>query len=700
MKTTEEQKSINAGLVGQLAFKLKVDDPVTEFMLSFLHSIGVLEDRLKYANVNLGASLVRVMKHNTVDTYYGNAEADEVIIVNEVPNEERILKSLMRGQTINPETPQLRSYIYHQLNKYKIRTRDGGRYFTEEADGHFYPEEHFYIDVQRGTHGSIDYIENYSDARGVIELLFGTTKKIKVIEKDNLIKNTIYTNVSQKYTFRFSGAKDNKHRVVKLNMGSIWLRIINNDDLIRKATTEERKHFHREKEYQKELEVKNRREAHEECILLRQERKNFPLRFIKPNNDIKTQLLSNSLCEKLKKINNNPVAESLVRLNSLGYMKDSIRNITIKLDKTMTYCPTGKETELNNDMWVAKGRQMGKYGKVLKNVIKQQAPNLKYKDSDIEQLVNELKASVEEGTFSIVKGEDILDWYNGNKYDCGYDTGTLEHSCMRYNNCREYMRIYSDNPDKVKMVILVKDDLLRGRALLWEDKWMDRIYASDSNIKTFKTFARENGYYTKENQDSSVGDWVSPTGEYYNEQITIFLKTKFNYYPYADTFYYMGDGYVTTHGEERDNELKETDGGLTNDNRVYDEYDARYIQEDDAVFLNHEDYYTHSDNAFYCDVESEWYLADQMVTTYNNLSVWENSDCVVYVSNDDEYAIVEDITMCDHNEEDYIADLNEMVYLDELCMTVHSDNVKDAYESHGYHYQDGEWVETETVKTK
>ncbi|MFM7986456.1 MAG: hypothetical protein ACKPKO_44805, partial [Candidatus Fonsibacter sp.] len=91
-------------------------------------------------------------------------------------------------------------------------------------------------------------------------------------------------------------------------------------------------------------------------------------------------------------------------------------------------------------------------------------------DSDREAFVNAWKASTEVSTiqFKLVSGEDIAKYYDENKY---YNRkGTLGSSCMRDESKRTF-KIYTENPDKVKLLIYVdSDDKIHGRALVWKVK--------------------------------------------------------------------------------------------------------------------------------------------------------------------------------------------------------------------------------------
>ena len=91
----------------------------------------------------------------------------------------------------------------------------------------------------------------------------------------------------------------------------------------------------------------------------------------------------------------------------------------------MSFCPKGKKTILNNkgDTWTNDNRQNGKYGKIIKKVLKEQCSDFEYTLKDLEQLVNKLKGEVNGGRFSIIKGKAIAKVYAETNNDVG--------SCMR-----------------------------------------------------------------------------------------------------------------------------------------------------------------------------------------------------------------------------------------------------------------------------
>jgi len=417
------------------------------------------------------------------------------------------------------------------------------------------------------------------------------------------------------------------------------------------------------------------------------------------------QLLSTSLHGFLYKVwEDNDIARKLLKLNNLGYPKGSLRNITInKLTQEMTYTLGNKDTVMTaRGRWEKKGRQQGKYGKILRKVLVEQIPNYKIKDSELEKLVNHLKACADNGDFSIVDGDEIMEWYDGDTYASDDDTGTLGSSCMRHNT--NYMELYARNPDVCKMVILQKDGVLYGRALLWNNKFMDRIYGSDSTITAFKAYAKKNGYHSKSAQNSdNIDGWINPeSGEEYYHTFTINLDTDCEYYPYADTFYFINteDGTISNSDCSSHNaQLRSTDGDLYEDSRVYDEYDGCYIDEDDAVYIESRGYYTHTSNTGYCEITCESYLSEDMVELSNGDMAYQDCTYIIYCDEDDVYAHIDDTFTCEHSDIIYCGQNNNSEYIEELDMTVHELNVEEAYTENGYEYND-ETMEWEKITSK
>ena len=424
------------------------------------------------------------------------------------------------------------------------------------------------------------------------------------------------------------------------------------------------------------------------------------------NGTAETQLLSKSMHKILFKIKDkSKVAKSLLRLNRHGYSKDSTRNVHIRKDKEMSYCPSGRETVLKADpqYWDTTNRQQGKYGKILKKLISEQVPNLGYNEKDIEVLVNHIKSELHEGTFKIVSGDDIAYWYTGNKIIEG-DSSSLSGSCMNDSDS-SFFDIYCNNPDVVKMVVLVKDDRLVGRALLWNDKWMDRVYGRDHIIKMFLDYAKESGYNHKQVQSySDKTGWVSPSGENFQKDIKIHLDTDFDYFPYIDTFSYGNDGWLSNNSSSKYIYEYQTTGGYrddSEDNRQWDDIDECYIDNDDAVYIESRGETTHIDNTVYDDYSGDYILSgDAIYVESSNQYVHQDdlSEHNIVECDNGNYYDLDDTFMCEYDDTCYNSDQNdcETVEIDGDEFTVHVDKVEDFYKERGYEQNsDDEWVKTE-----
>lgn len=124
--------------------------------------------------------------------------------------------------------------------------------------------------------------------------------------------------------------------------------------------------------------------------------------------------------------------------------------------------------------------------------------------------------------FEIVEGADIVDAYRHGP-----------RSCMQGKVGQ--LRMYVDNPDKVKLVKIYKEGKYVGRALLWNSDThgmiLDRVYPSNG-VESFatKAWARRNGYHTKDRDSVGVSSGIP-------NDVEITLKhPKNGRIPYLDSF--------------------------------------------------------------------------------------------------------------------------------------------------------------------
>lgn len=137
---------------------------------------------------------------------------------------------------------------------------------------------------------------------------------------------------------------------------------------------------------------------------------------------------------------------------------------------------------------------------------------------------------VDVSSIKIVSGNQIAHAYHVDNY--AYDTGELATSCMRYDSCQEFLAIYTEQPEVVKLVISTIGDKITGRCLLWLDKYYDRIYFANYNTYlAIQAFCEHSGYERIYYREFIVRD-----------NISVPLKRNFSYYspyPYMDSFRYV-----------------------------------------------------------------------------------------------------------------------------------------------------------------
>jgi len=182
------------------------------------------------------------------------------------------------------------------------------------------------------------------------------------------------------------------------------------------------------------------------------------------------------------------------------------------------------------------------------------------KPEDVESFVNMFIATVEEHSkiFKIVKGEDIRHWYNCNNYF--KSAGTLGGSCMKYPEKSKYFNIYTENDDKVQMLILFPEDVrdkIIGRAIVWKlddpkgRYYMDRIYtANDSDEYMFIEYAKRQGWLYKSSQSMGYDVNIVDPNDDSSTKLHMLSKLKdihYETYPYLDTmsFYNPQTGEIT-----------------------------------------------------------------------------------------------------------------------------------------------------------
>ena len=280
-------------------------------------------------------------------------------------------------------------------------------------------------------------------------------------------------------------------------------------------------------------------------------------------------------------------------------------------------------------LWTSDKRFKIRASRIIRKIFKDSHVEEFYKDTDIERFTNLYVSNrgAKDYEFIVVSGSSICTNYDGDYYSDG--NGSLQGSCMR--NDPEFMRLYADNPESIEMLVMKDSDgNVCGRALLWKEakctetsdddllevgsyyKVMDRIYyTKESQIESFKDWARENGYLFKDKQSYDYyTTFNTPKGEYVEAFFEIRMPNiNQKYYPYIDTFFCVDTWKCLLHNnqsEHSDFEARTTDGGV---DRVKCYHLEEYIDRDDAVYIETLDDYVHHDHAI-C-IGDTWYYSEE-----------------------------------------------------------------------------------------
>jgi hypothetical protein len=313
--------------------------------------------------------------------------------------------------------------------------------------------------------------------------------------------------------------------------------------------------------------------------------------------------IGSSLKKKLNNINK-PFADKLLGYLSSDKIPDKVTidsiDYTSDDDKTITGYFMDREGN-------RKARKF-KVGKLLDYI---GIPKDEFKGYEIEELISYLKqGTIEE--FKVVDGEDILWAYHCNNYDEGETMG----SCMRYEAAQSYLKMYADNPNEVKCLVLLNPNngKVRGRALLWhmdnDRVFMDRVYMTNDAYRNLFNLYKE-----KHNISNKA-----------NSSVTLENGGEYDEYPYMDTFkfYTPNKNILTIEALDADTiKLEDTGGGITSAGIYLDlgNHEGETVDEDDAYYLSYRtpsgyiEGYAHQDDIIYVNDHS--YLLDDCIRTYD-----------------------------------------------------------------------------------
>lgn len=318
----------------------------------------------------------------------------------------------------------------------------------------------------------------------------------------------------------------------------------------------------------------------------------------------------------------------------------------------------------------------------------------KYSDVDIEKFVNEFKSSDEKDLqkFILVEGKDIETYYWHENYK--EMAGDLGRSCMAR---KKFFNIYTQNPEVCKLLVLLENDKVIGRSLIWKleknkvddniEYFMDRQYTIEqSDVIKFTNYAKENGWAYKTYNNHHSYSNITYLGKEMNcEMVTKVEKKNYDEYPYMDTFkrFDPKTGELFNDIEKDDHEgqylLEDTDGDYTEiSSGKWSEYYDMEIDEDEAVWS---------------EAYGDWLPENRAIHIERRRgrsnSGWfpEDDDNIYYSEWEDEYVHIDDCVYSDDKDE-YILRINSISAAYEI-------DEDGRIETSWYHQNDDDCVEVD-----
>jgi hypothetical protein len=333
-------------------------------------------------------------------------------------------------------------------------------------------------------------------------------------------------------------------------------------------------------------------------------------------------IISEELRAVLSEIESDSLVAKLLlkkRHDKEDLVEDPINFISVAHDKTkISYLTTDRIAKIEDPSlyWSSSRRFAVKPGGFISKLFKEIPAR------EIEKFSNLYRAQSNKAkfTFKVVDGDDIKTYYHINSY--AQERGTLGASCMKYDNCQDYLGIYTENTDKVKLLVMLNEDGgLMGRALLWDFdtvKIMDRIYtiADEEFLFQFKKWATDNGYLYKSEQNwYNTLFFENLSTEKKELKLDIKLNNfQFRRYPYVDTFKFFDEekglllNYMPSGYEFRT--LCASDGGkYGSDYLAFDDIDRVLRHRGDSVYVRYLDIRTSHSNTCYSEIHDQYILS-------------------------------------------------------------------------------------------
>ena len=217
----------------------------------------------------------------------------------------------------------------------------------------------------------------------------------------------------------------------------------------------------------------------------------------------------------------------------ISYIDITSRNDTISCLSARDF----KKLEPNEDPWTSTMRQKIRVGRFLRKIADDT-------DMIVEDYINEYKfahnlSKTETAKFKVAKDIDLAKWYLEMNYAPG--GGSLHNSCMKHLKSQRRLPLYTENPEKVRLLYLTdKEGKLLGRALIWRltepagVTFMDRVYCVEDYVeKLFLDYAKNRKFLTRadvEKKDTTLivkmgRDYGSPHDNPFMDTFKYFIRT-------------------------------------------------------------------------------------------------------------------------------------------------------------------------------
>lgn len=339
------------------------------------------------------------------------------------------------------------------------------------------------------------------------------------------------------------------------------------------------------------------------------------------------------------------------------------RHFDLTSDGKLTYLARNKPTKLSsNDKWVPDSRTQIKYGKGLRKIA---ANNAQYMSDQIFETFHNYTFSKFHftDTFKILQGHGISNGYHGSNY--ASESGSLNSSCMRYDECQSYLKIYTNNSQISLLVSSNTDNMITGRALIFKTTIddqpvtiMDRIYGNDKTVQAFKDYANTNNMLHKKEQNYHNSVFVAPNGSLIRENVQIQLdNTTFNSYPYMDTFKYIDwdNNIISTHELDSTNiKCESTQGNYSQINDYDEDYvtlnTGERVPEDDAGYCIHEGEYYHLDYCVWSDHHNTHIITDDAIYIESCSDWYHDQDDIAMDEIRGEYDLIENLEYSEYQD--------------------------------------------------